>query len=337
MRPALLARLGLGPALVLTTLASAACSDDRRVGPGGEHSGVDSGTRRDDSSTTRTDEYREFGSGEYAVFLSEADPPTYCWHLEETTRVTASGRRDWANNLCQDGLSDSECQASEPVGRRIDTEDLYERVDYRTVGGGALYGTCELLEAYFDDDPAVECLYHRHCGGGRRCYDYDCRCPEGATCDCAASCPVMPPRCEGDVLVTLTPRSDCDEAESCRYDESRTMCPLGCATGRCNGGGGTGPSPDAGEPSGPAPDAGEPVAPAPDAGTPPPPAPDAGTPPPPPPAPDAGTPPPPAPDATAPGPSSPDASAPGPAAPDGGRADAASGGSGGGPCPPGGC
>ncbi len=56
MRPALLARLGLGPALVLTTLASAACSDDRRVGPGGEHSGVDSGTRRDDSSTTRTDE-----------------------------------------------------------------------------------------------------------------------------------------------------------------------------------------------------------------------------------------------------------------------------------------
>lgn len=337
MRPARLARLGLSPALVLTTLCSAACSDDRRVGPGGQQLGADAGAnvQRSDARTTAAD-YREFGSGEYAIFLSEADPPRYCWHLEETTRVTASGRRDWANNLCQDGLSDSECQASEPVGHRIDTTDLYERVDYTTVGGGALYGTCELLEAYFGDDPAVECLYHRHCGGGRRCYDYDCRCPEGATCDCAASCPVMPPRCEGDVLVTLTPRSDCDEAESCRYDESRTTCPLGCATGRCNGGGGTGPSPDAGEPGGPSPDASEPVGPAPDASAPP--APDASAPPPPP-APDASAPPPPppTPDASAPGPSRPDASAPGPTAPDGGRADAGSGGSGGGPCPPGGC
>jgi hypothetical protein len=329
MRPALLARLGLGPALVLTTLGHAACSDDRRVGPGEQQLGADAGTRRGDGSTS-TENYREFGSGEYAIFLSERDPPTYCWHLEETTRVTASGRRDWSNNLCQDGLSDGECLASEPVGHRIDNADLYERVDYRTVGGGALYGSCEQLEAYFDDDPAVECLYHRHCGGGRSCYDYQCRCPEGATCDCAAICPIAPPRCEGDALVARTPRPNCDEVDACEYDEVRTTCPLGCdpGAGRCRtneggGGGGGGPTVDAGgadvrDPGPSGPDAGAPPPPAPDASAPGPSSPDASAPPPPPPA--------------------PDASAPGPVGPDAGRApDAGSGGSGGGPCPPGGC
>lgn len=325
MRPSPLARLGLGPALILTTLSQVACSDDRRVDASGQQRGVDAGTRRGDGSTS-TDDYREFGSGEYAIFLSERDPPTYCWHLEETTRVTASGRRDWSNNLCQDGLSDGECLAAEPIGHRIDNADLYERVDYSTVGGGALYGSCEQLDAYFDDDPAVECLYHRHCGGGRKCYDYDCRCPEGVTCDCAASCPIAPPRCEGDALVARTPRPNCDAVDACEYDEVRTTCPLGCDPSalRCRtdgGGGGGGPTVDAGSA-----DAGAPGPSGPDAGAPGPSSPDAGAPGPS--SPDAGAPPPPA----------PDASAPGPVGPDAGRGpDAGSGGSGGGPCPPGGC
>ena len=163
-------------ALGLALLVSVGCGQGRSIPQPG----------RGASDQTFTDgagqHWYEHGSGEYATFLKAADPPRFCWYIEKSTRVDSSGRRDYSSNICHDGLDDSACLAGEPASKKTDTASLYLTIDYQTVGDGALFGTCNLLDRYWRDDPEVECLYHRHCGGGTKCFEYRCACKDGDSC-----------------------------------------------------------------------------------------------------------------------------------------------------------
>lgn len=124
----------------------------------------------------------EYGSGDYAVIITTGVVPRrYCWFIEETVRICrgSSTKTDYVNSCIDDETS---CLQYEPEGSTKETSSCYVRVSYETVSNGALYGDCKTLDAYWGDDPAVDCLYHKYCGGGQKCIDYKCQCPKGATC-----------------------------------------------------------------------------------------------------------------------------------------------------------
>lgn len=139
--------------------------------------------------------YTEYGSGDYAVLLTNTEGlDAYCWYIEETVRVSAGSKRTAYDHICVD--AETNCLAYEPEGWEEETSTTWVRVDYDTVSGGALFGSCEIHAAYWDDDPAVECLFHDHCNGDGLCVDWRCVCPVGG--DCPEPTPPVPTTMEPD-------------------------------------------------------------------------------------------------------------------------------------------
>jgi hypothetical protein len=170
--------------LLVFCLVLVACEGSRSRG--GEINDEKGNTDTRGETSDAFDGAREFGDGDYAIiFTGDAEPSKYCWYIKETVRIWTDGnnveRRDSATNICVEG--GVECVANEPMGYTNETESSYERVGYSTVSYGALYGSCEQLERYWsDDDESVQCLFHKHCYGGRLCLDYQCACPDGVEC-----------------------------------------------------------------------------------------------------------------------------------------------------------
>jgi hypothetical protein len=127
------------------------------------------------ASGNQTAQGREYGSGDYAVILTgAAAPPRMCWYTEVTTRVCDGSpptKRVFTDDRCVDGGLD--CLANEPPDREMDTGSCWTRVDYETVGGGAITGDCATLASYHRNYLTGACLFHRHCPGGK-CVDYQC-------------------------------------------------------------------------------------------------------------------------------------------------------------------
>ncbi len=122
---------------------------------------------------------REYGTGEHAIFLS-APAPRYCWFIGETNRICPPGRRMTSyQHMCVD--DEEACLALLP-----DDEERDGRCNvttrWQSVGRDALYGDCAKRTAYWNGDPAVQCLFHSHCNEGGRCVDYQCDCG-GRPCD----------------------------------------------------------------------------------------------------------------------------------------------------------
>ncbi|MCU0681218.1 MAG: hypothetical protein MUF34_02975 [Polyangiaceae bacterium] len=123
----------------------------------------------------------DYGEGEYAVTLSAPPRGTYCWYIEETVRVCSDVTKDENyRDICYD--NEPNCLARQPEGSESDTGTCWTRISYENVSGGPLQGDCATLDAYWGDDPNVNCLYHKHCevfGVEARCVDYKCSCPGG--------------------------------------------------------------------------------------------------------------------------------------------------------------
>ena len=144
---------------------------------GGNKNGDSTGgaNRNGGAGGNETAQGREYGSGDYAVILTgAAAPPRMCWYTEVTTRVCDGSpptKRVFTDDRCVDGGLD--CLANEPPDREMDTGSCWTRVDYETVGGGALTGDCATLASYHRNYLTGACLFHRHCPGGK-CVDYQC-------------------------------------------------------------------------------------------------------------------------------------------------------------------
>jgi hypothetical protein len=134
-------------------------------------------TNRSDAGAGQTTggQMREYGVGDYAVTLtSTAPPPRLCWYTEETTRVCDGSpptKRTFVEDSCTDG--GQSCLANEPPDSEKETGSCWIRVDYETVGGGALTGDCATLAAYHRNYLTGACMFHKHCPGGK-CVDYQC-------------------------------------------------------------------------------------------------------------------------------------------------------------------
>ncbi len=142
------------------------------VGAGGAGAGTGAGGAR---ATV------DYGSGEYGIALSTPPRSTYCWYIEETVRVCDDVTKDenYAD-ICYE--NETNCLARQPEGSETETSSCWTRILYENISGGPLPGDCAMLEAYQRLDPAVECLYHRHCRAvvaDARCVDYKCACPDG--------------------------------------------------------------------------------------------------------------------------------------------------------------
>lgn len=235
-----------------------ACGSTRERGDGagqvrdGGAQVLDSG-----SGATLNPNLKSYGSGDHAILLSEANPRRYCWYIEETLRICMGSppTQDRAyNDLCYD--DETNCLARQPEDQERDTGTCWTRIDVENVSGGALYGSCDRVDAYQRRDPGTQCLYHGQCPSGRLCADYQCVCPPGVECGCFECGPPPPPRCDGNVLVTMTPGQGCDQNDRCWFEEQRTDCGANLGTcdpirGACEGGlgvdaGGAGGGADAG-------------------------------------------------------------------------------------------
>ena len=221
--------LAISAALVMSACGGA--SRDRTASNNGtaRDAGAGQGTDAGDLSG-----YTEFGRGEYAIYLSEANPRRYCWYIEETVRICGGNGRPTRDDLYLDVCYDDEtnCLARQPADSEVETGGCWTRITYDNVSNGALYGDCGRVDAYFADDPDTQCLYHRHCPEGRLCADYQCVCPPGAECACFDCPPIQGPRCEGEVLVVQSIGQGCDENDRCWIDEQRTDC--AATGGTCN-------------------------------------------------------------------------------------------------------
>lgn len=267
---------GIMVAALGVTLGACTESARDRTPSGGTDAGSTSGST-DGGSTQRVDagsgsglddpRLREYGSGGHAILLSDPSPSTYCWFIEDTTRVCqGEGIRHAYADLCFDG--ETSCLALEPQGSEMMSETCWIRISYENPGNGPLHGTCDRVSDYFDQVGDTQCLFHDHCPENRLCADYRCLCPEGVTCGCFECGPSAPPRCEGDVLVEQLPGDGCDENDRCYYVDRRTDCAATggtcdanrgtCTTGQVgtDGGtttvdGGTPATPDGGTPATP--------------------------------------------------------------------------------------
>jgi hypothetical protein len=141
-----------------------------------EHTSSSGGT-----STTSNSDPREYGEGDYGITLSEPESDIYCWIIQKNTAVCNGTLTTDYEDLCV--AREKDCSSRVPNNTSEDKGDCYFSSTYQLVSGGPLTGTCEKLDAYWDDDPNVECLFHSHCGPEGRCIDYECFCPEGAHCD----------------------------------------------------------------------------------------------------------------------------------------------------------
>jgi hypothetical protein len=147
---------------------------DMRMDPMTGDAGFGSGDPQEELGGT------EYGSGEFAIILTgDQEPGRYCWHIGETIRVCGGTRDDSAEHQCIDG--ETNCLFLQPDDETRE-DRCWVSTTWQTVSGEALYGDCAHRDAYWSDDPAVECLYHRHCYDGASCVDYRCVCPEGADC-----------------------------------------------------------------------------------------------------------------------------------------------------------
>jgi hypothetical protein len=133
------------------------------------------------TSTSSNGGPHEYGEGDYGITLSEPESDIYCWIIQENTTVCNGTLTTDYEDLCI--AREKDCSSRVPNNTSEDKGDCYFSSTYELVSRGPLTGTCEKLEAYWDDDPSVECLFHRHCGPGGSCIDYRCFCPEGAHCD----------------------------------------------------------------------------------------------------------------------------------------------------------
>lgn len=223
------------------------------LGCGGSERSRDPGTssQRDAGSTQSRDagvdprddpNLTEYGTGRYAILLSDPDPRRYCWYVETTVRIcggSSPSQEESYQDICYD--DETNCLARQPEDTETNTGQCIVRVRHRNVSGGALYGDCGRVDAYFSNDRATQCLYHAQCPDDRLCVDYQCVCT-AAECGCLTGCPpLQPPRCEGDVVVAYRIGEGCDENDACIVLEERTDCAASgavCDDGACVGGGG---------------------------------------------------------------------------------------------------
>ena len=181
--------LALAALTIAATSPSVGClqSDDGGGddnGAGGSNGGGSGGSGQGGGSGGVGAGLREYGSGEWAIYLRE-EPGRYCWYIGTVRRACPGSsfvERDSIHSCLDDETS---CLAHQPDDEERDST-CYVTTTWETVSGEALHGSCDRRAAYWSDE--LECLYHRHCNPGPRrdgpvkCVEYECRCPEGDVC-----------------------------------------------------------------------------------------------------------------------------------------------------------
>jgi hypothetical protein len=214
-------------------LLAVGCGGGRQRDPGTGNADAGGSSTRD-AGTGLGSGLVEYGSGRYAIYLSSPPAHQFCWFTEETVRTCPNppSQRHFYDDVCFD--DETRCGQVFPSDSQTTSGGCDITVRYDLVSQGPLYGTCDQVDQYFDQDPRTQCLYHAHCPEGRLCADYQCLCPQGATCACFSCAPAAPPVCEGSVLVEQIQGPGCDAEDRCYYEDRRTDCALG--GGRCDPG-----------------------------------------------------------------------------------------------------